>query len=144
MGPVDVDPVGAAAPPGRRDRGGIVLGWLVRLTVVLAVTGLVAADGLSIAVTRMTTADAAADAAARAGEVWAQTRQLDAAYAAAVDSARIVDTDALVPRSGFRVGPDGSVRLVVVRTARTLIASQVTLTSHWAVVERTGRAAPGA
>lgn len=125
---------------GPVDHGGIVLGWLVRLSVVLALAGLVAADGLSIAVTRMTTADDAAAAAAQAGAVWAQTRREDAAYAAAVDVARIADTDAVVPRSAFRVGPDGSVRLVVVRTARTLIASQVTLTARWAVVEGTGEA----
>jgi hypothetical protein len=127
---------------GGLDRGGIVVGWLVRLCLSLGAVGLVAFDGISVGVTRMAATDDAAAAAAAASAAWSQTRRTERAYAAAVEVARAGDPASQVPRDSFRIAPDGAVHLVVVRRARTIVVEQVTAVRDWALVEAAGSATP--
>ena len=46
-----------AGVSGPGDRGGIVLGWLMRVTIVLVLMGVLAFDVFSLAYTNVTTVD---------------------------------------------------------------------------------------
>ncbi len=124
------------------DHGGIVVNWLLRLSLVLGAVGLVVFDAVSVGVTRIATADDAAAAAAAASVAWSETHRPERAYAAAVERARAHDRTADVPRDTFRVAPDGAVHLVVIRRARTIVVAQVTALQDWALVEADGAAPP--
>ncbi len=74
-------------PVTRDDRGGIVLGWLTKLTVALALAGIVLFDAISIGSTRATVADDGSYAAHQAADAWAETKDIQLAYAAATSAA---------------------------------------------------------
>lgn len=114
------------------------MGWLMRLTVTLAVLGVLAFDGISLGVARLSAADDASVAARAASGVWSQTRDVQAAYDAAVTSAVQADPANSVPPSSFTAAPDGTVTLSVHRTARTLVVRHIGWVRDWAEVSRTG------
>lgn len=126
----------------RGDHGGIVVGWLLRLVVLLGAMAVVGYDGMSVAVTRMATADDADAAARQAAATWAETRSVDAAYTDAVRRARLGDPAATLPADGFLVAQDGTVHLVLRRTAPTVVLSRVDRLRRWADVEETGSGRP--
>ena len=121
-----------------RDRGDIVLGWLTKITVVLAVAGIVLFDAISVGSTEATVADQASSAALDASAVWDQTKDLQKTYDAAVASATEADPTNVVATKTFRVDPDGTVHLTVSRTASTLLLFRWSRTATWAVVSRSG------
>jgi hypothetical protein len=122
----------------------MALGWIVKAAAVLGAVSLAGFDAGSIGVCRLTGADLA-NAAARAASA-AATRgsgsraTYDTAYDAAVRRVHETDPAASVPPGSFVVGPNGSVRLVVRRTARTYVVSRVDAVRDLAVVEVSGAA----
>ena len=118
-----------------RDEGSIVLGWLTKLIVVLALFGLVAFDGLSVVTTRFSAEDHANTAAAAAAETWKSGHDLQKAYDAAVAT---VEPGETIEPTTFRVAADGGVSLVLHRDAKTLWLTKVSALAHLAKVRANG------
>jgi len=138
-------PVMDRPPPSARarsDRGGIVLGWLVRLVVVMVAVGLPAFDGLSILAANVRVQDDADTAASAASEAYREAPDAQQALLAAEDSVADRSTTTVEPGS-FSVTPDGTVTLSVERTASTLLVRRVDRISSWSDVSAhaTARAA---
>lgn len=111
-----------------------MLGWLTKVVVILAVAGIFAFDGISIATARLSVEDQAAAAALTASETYRQAGDVQAAYDAAVaDATEANPLNSVVPTS-FRAEPDGTVTLDVQRTASTLVLRHVKWVEHWADV----------
>ena len=123
---------------GRRESGSIVLGWLTKLTVTLVLVGIVLFDSVSVGVVRMSASDDANNAAQSAAFEWQRTHDLQLTYQAAADT----DTnpsEQLLSR-GFRVDGDGSVHLLLKKTARTLVLYRIGALKKYATVTAQGEA----
>ncbi len=107
------------------DRGDIVLGWLVKITLVLAVVGAAAFDAISIGTTRMTVEDQGDTAARAASETWLRTRDAKASLDAATQSATEANPLNVVVPSSFRVDADGTARFTIERVASTLVVRYI-------------------
>jgi hypothetical protein len=107
----------------RRDSGSIVLGWLTKLVVVLALLGVIAFDAISVGVAHLNGSDDANNAATAAATAWQQTHQVQAAYAAAL--ATITNPAETLLERGFVVNQDGSVRLLIRRKASTMVVAHI-------------------
>jgi hypothetical protein len=119
------------------DVGGIVIGWLTKIAVVLAVAGFVLFDAISVASTMTNVADQGSTAALEASAIWDETHDVQAAYNAAVASATEQDPGNSVAVKDFTIDPDGTVHLRVNREARTLILFRWDKTRKWAEISRT-------
>ncbi|HEX3004434.1 MAG TPA: hypothetical protein VHO27_09480 [Angustibacter sp.] len=113
------------------DAGGIVLGWLTRLTVVLAIVGVIAFDGISIVTSRLSLEDAGNQAARSASETWESTHDIRAALASAQRTATEANADTTVVSDSLSVDADGTAHLVVTREASTLVARHIGPMRHW-------------
>lgn len=118
------------------DRGGIVLGWLTKISVVLAVCGVLLFDFISVASTASTVSDAGSYAAREASATWDQTKDVQKSYDAAVAAATEENPQNIVETRNFVVDPDGTVHLVVSRDASTLLLFRWHRTAKWAHVSR--------
>lgn len=103
--------------------GGIIVGWLVKVSLAIVVISVLAFDGVSVAYSAVTTQDdARAVARSAASAVFEQKPPaqivLDAQETAAQRGVTIV------PEQLF-VSPDGKVTVTVQRTANTLVAHHV-------------------
>jgi hypothetical protein len=117
------------------DRGAFKVHWLVKVGVALAIIGLLGYDGFTTVATHLKAQDDAQNAAYAASEFWndnpdarANIQEVfDAAvqYEAANNPSDHVcagPADTLCDGKGhFSIDPDGTVHLVVRRTASTLI-----------------------
>ena len=121
------------------DRGDIVLGWLTKLTVVLALVGLVSFDAISLGVGRLRAEDSAAAAARAAVGAWRDTRDVQRAYEAALAQTR--PEESIAPTS-FSVAPDGAVTLTLQHTVTTLVVEKVGPLRSWATSSATTTARP--
>ena len=105
----------------RRDRGSIVTGWLVKLVVFIGVIGLMLFDGLSVTAAKVGAEDDASQAASAAQAEWHNSHNVQAAYNAAVAS--LVSPSERIVASTFSIDPQGTVRLDLRRTTKTLIVA---------------------
>ncbi len=112
------------------DRGDIVLGWLTRLALTLAVLGLVVFDGVALVAATFQTEDAATSAARAAAESFRSSHDVQKAYDAAY--AEVADSGDSVGTKDFRVAADGRVTLSVTRTAHTLVLRKIGPLEHFA------------
>ncbi len=119
------------------DRGGIVIGWLTKLTVALALAGIVLFDAISVGTTRATVADDGSYAAHQAADTWADTKDLQQTFNSATAAALEQNPQNVVSTKGFTVDPDGTVHLVISRTAHTMVLYRWDRTAKWAVVRTT-------
>jgi hypothetical protein len=115
-----------------RDRGSIVLGWLVRVTLCLAVLAVIGFEALSIGVTHVAVQDIATESADAAQTAWAEDHNPASAYRAAQDYAQT--QGATIPPRTFVVRQDGSMHFVVHKTASTLVLYRIHPLAHWADV----------
>lgn len=120
--------------------GSIVIGWLTRLAVVVAVFGLLAFDGIALVKTNFTAADHAASAAKTAAETYRTTKNPQAAYDAAV--AQVTADDETIDPKSFSVSQDGRVKLEVKAEAVTLWMHYLGPLKKWTVVTQTGEGVP--
>jgi len=120
------------------DTGDIITGWLVKLTLALVIFGVVAFDGLSIASTKVSAADNASDAALAASVAWNSSHSGPVAYAAAEQTA--TQDHGTVPTRGFLIDSDGTVHLVVRKTARTVLVQHIGWLHRWAIQSGQGLA----
>ena len=121
------------------DRGGIVLGWLTKLTVVLGLVGIMLFDAISIASTTASVSDAGSYAAREASSTWDSTKNLQQTYLTAAAAAAEQNPENVVSTKNFTVDPDGTVHLVITREASTLILFRWSRTAEWAHVSREAR-----
>jgi hypothetical protein len=117
------------------ERGDVVVGWLTRLTVVLAVLGVLGFDAVALGVGRLNAEDRAQEAARAAVRSWSQDADLQRAYEAA-----LADTDPLedaIAPVGFSVSTDGAVTLTLTHTSPTLVLSRIGPLRSWATSSAT-------
>lgn len=107
----------------RRDAGGIVIGWLVKLAVITVLVAIVAFDTISVGISRLNGTDDANAAALAAAQAWQQTHDLQAAVDAAEEAVPDLH-ETLVPRS-LSIDADGTVHLELRRQAHTLVMYRI-------------------
>ena len=122
----------------RADRGDIVLGWLVRLVVLLSILGVFAFDSLSIGAGRFSIEDQANDAARAAAAQWASTKDAQRAFDSAWKSATEANPTNEIAVSSFLIDPAGQAHLTVTREAPTFVVRLVAPVRHWATVKANG------
>ena len=123
---------------GPRDRGDIVLGWLTRITVVLALLGLVGFDLVSLGSGRLKAEDRAQAAARAAVQSYADGKDLQRAYEAALDRlTKDGGVGSTIAPESFTIAPDGAVTLTVQHTSPTLVVEKVEPIRSWATSSAT-------
>jgi hypothetical protein len=121
----------APTRPLAGDRGDIVLGWLTKVVVTLALLGLVAFDAISIGWTKVSLTDQAQTASIQASTTWLHTKDVQKAYDAAVASATEDNPLNQVDANDFTVDSDGTVHLRLHRDAATLLVSRIGPIRGW-------------
>lgn len=110
------------------DRGDVVLGWLLKIGLVLSVLGVIGFDAINVGMARFGVESNAQNAAREAAVALRDSRRIDtrsiqkAFDAAVVEAAKHGDT---VEAGSFLVAPDGTVTLTLTRTASTLVAQRI-------------------
>jgi hypothetical protein len=123
-------------PAEHPDHGGIVLGWLTRVSAVLVLCGLALFDAMSIGMTSVGIVDDGAYAARAGSELWQETHDIQRAYDASVAAAQELHQDNRIAPETYRADPDGTVHLHIARTARTLVVYRFDRTRPWAQLDR--------
>jgi hypothetical protein len=121
-----------------RDRGAarmITITWLV---VVLGVVGIFVFDGVSIMSTRVSTEDDAQNAAFAASSEWHIKPNVEDAYLAAQNS--LSGKGEKVLTRGFSISNDGTVHLLVRRTANTVVLGRIKAFRHLTIAVESGDA----
>ena len=121
------------------DRGDIILGWLTKLVLVLAVVGVVGFDAISLVQARFQASDRATTAASAAAADYAQNKDVQKAYNAAF--ATTTDGDS-IETDTFAIGRDGVVTLRLHREATTLLVEKIGPIKKWTDAVGEGRAGP--
>jgi hypothetical protein len=119
------------------DRGDIILGWLAKVVVTLALLGLLAFDLISIGWTKVSLTDQAKTAALSASATWQQSHNLQKAYDAALAQATEDNPANSVETDGFAIDKDGTVHLRLDREAETIVVSRVGPIRDWAQISVT-------
>ena len=132
-----------------RGERGIVVDWLIRVIIGLAVVGVVLFDAGSIMVNRFGLDSAANDVAVAVSttvagsaghgvnlsdhEVFLEVKEVVQSEENGVSGARVV-------RKGTHIDDQGVIHVKLRRTADTLIVNRIDAISHWARATATGRA----
>src|SRR4051794_16893203 len=95
----------------------VVIGWLTRVTIVLALLGVLVFDSSALLVGRVSVADHADTAAQAAADSWHAQHSEAAALVAAEQSA---GSDKVVPDS-LQIASDGATTLQLHRTVSTMV-----------------------
>ncbi len=120
-----------------RDEGDVILSWLTRIVMAIAVTAVVGFDSLSIAVTHVSTMDDANTAARVAALAWSAGHgDLSAALTAAQSSAA-QHGETVVPAS-LRADPDGTIHLRLTHVATTMVIRHLGPLRAWGEVTASG------
>ena len=120
------------------DRGDIVVGWLVRVVVSVAVAGVLMFDLVSVGAAKMSVTDQASMAARAASDDWLIHHNQQSAFDTAWANATEANPTNTVDTRTFKVAQNGTVRLTVHRTAPTLVLRLVGPLNHWADVAGEG------
>ncbi|MGH2723568.1 MAG: TadE/TadG family type IV pilus assembly protein [Actinomycetota bacterium] len=107
-----------------RDERGIIISFFVKLILVLAVVGLAAVDTTAVFWARFQAQDIAETAARVAADTFRQTGSVPVARQAAAEAVHERAEDARLGKS-FVVRPDGTIRVTVVKPARTLLIQHI-------------------
>jgi hypothetical protein len=116
----------------------VVVGWLTKVTVTLAILGVLLFDVSALLIGRVSVADHADTAAQAASDSWRQQHSYQAALLAAQVAA---DSDDVVSDS-LVISPDGSVRISLRRDVSTLVVRHIPRVKTFAVVTEIGNAHP--
>lgn len=127
-----------------RDSGGIVTGWLVQLTLLGAIFGVVAFDAIAVASTQVTVSDQGSTAASEAALAWSTSHDEHVAFEAAVKSAKASDAHNSILSKTFSVDRAGLVSFTMTREAHTLVFSRWSTSRRWAHVSRVAEGHPPA
>jgi hypothetical protein len=122
-----------------RDQGAMKLSTLGPLVVILGLLGLTGYDGFSIMSNNVSTESDAQNAAYIASQAWHNDHEnLTLAYQAAVQA--VAGKDETVLTQGFSVDADGTIHLLIRRTANTVILSKIGPLKHLTVTTQHGDA----
>lgn len=124
----------------RRDDGSIVLGWLTKLIVAIALVGVALFDSLAIGAAHLGASDDANTAAETAAADYRTSHNVQAAYDAAV--ATLPSDSESIPPKQFIVEPDGTINLVLRRTTTTLVTHRIGPLKKYSVVVVHATASP--
>jgi hypothetical protein len=113
--------------------GSIVLGWLVRLTAVLGLVGIVAFDAIAIGVAKLGTTDGAALTARAAQDQFDRTGDLRVSQQVADATA----TELGLTLVAYEMDRKGGVTLTVSRVADTIVLARIGPLQDWAYQEAT-------
>lgn len=111
------------------DRGDIVIGWLTRVAVVLAVVSFLGFEAVSIGVARVRTGDLASSAAREGSEIWQRSRNVQTAYRAAYDVAEA--SGGTIAPEAFLADDNGTVTVTVCKEATSLFLHRFERTRAW-------------
>ena len=117
------------------DRGDIVLGWLTKLVATLVVVGVLGFDAVSLGAARFQAEDHAQAAVRAANDAYKGSKDLQAAYDAAV--AEVVEHGDTIDPQTFTIAPDGAITLRLHRTAATMLVEKIPPARGWAEVDVT-------
>ena len=121
------------------ERGAIVVGWLTKIVVVLAIVGVCGFDLVAITASHVTLKDDANTAAEAANTAWNENRgSVQAAYDAAYVWA--AQHHEAIPLEDFSVEPNGTVHLRLTKTTTTLLVHRVGPLKKYADVSQSGSA----
>lgn len=120
------------------DAGDIVVGWLTKLVLVLAVVGVAMFDAISVGAAQMNASDDASGAASAAQTAWVSSHNVQAAYDAAEQS--LTNPSEQILTRGFTIDADGTVRLELRRTVTTLVLHRIGPLKKYTVVTAAGEA----
>ncbi len=122
------------------DSGSIVLGWLTKLVIALAVIGVIGYDGASLVTANVSTSDHANQYASTGADAFKSTKDVNKAYAmVAADAEAKGDT---IDITSFTIAANGYCRLTVHHTATTLWMHRVGFLKKYTVVTAQGEGAP--
>lgn len=116
----------------------MVVGWLTRVALTLAVVGVLLFDVSALLVARVSVADHADTAAQAAADSWHAQHSYPAALLAAQTSA---GDDEVVPNS-LVISPAGAIRISLHRQVSTLVVAHLPHLDELDSVTGTGTAAP--
>ena len=116
-----------------RDQGDVILSWLSRVVVVLAITAVIGFDALSIAVAHVSAIDDANTAATAASGAWHNDKGALAPTLLAAQISASQHNETVLP-SSMTVDADGTVHLRLERDATTLVVRHIGPIKSWAVV----------
>ena len=121
------------------DRGDIVVGWLTKLVVTIALVGVCAFEVVSIAVTKVSAKDDATTAAFEASQNWQDSGDLQQAFATA-EAYALAHGGTIEPENFDVDQSDGRVTLTIRKEATSLFLSRISAAKKWFVIEETGNA----
>ena len=124
---------------GGRERGGIVLGWLTRVTVVLLVMGVLAFDVFSLAYTNVRTVDDAGIVAST-GAQSLMTNPGDYDLAQADSQAQAEELGVRMRNRDWWVDEEGEVHVTVSRRASSLVLHYIPQLEKYLTVRAVGTA----
>jgi hypothetical protein len=115
-------------------RGGIVLGWFFKITILLALLAVVSFETGAVIVAKVTADRVAIDAASEAGQVYSSTGSLSKARAAAVqiatkDDAQVIHCDL--------IGEGKYVSVTIHKKASTFLVQHIGLLKRFASADST-------
>jgi len=119
------------------DRGSTLVFWLAKLTIGLAIAGVLFFDTFSIMSSQLSAQDQAQAIAVAAAPVWRSTQDIQKTYAAALAELG-PDSPSTIDRKSFRVDPDGTVVVTVRRTASSYVLKYVGPLKKFTNVTATG------
>lgn len=136
----DADRADMAVPLKRCEQGGIVLGWLLRVSVLLLVLGVLAFDVFSLAYTNVTTVDDAGVVASSGAEVLLEhPRAVDDAKDSSLQQA--ADLGVAMRAKDWWVDETGEVHVTVSRTAPSVALHYLPALRRYFTVRAVGTAA---
>jgi len=124
-----------------RDSGSMVVGWLVKITLAIVVFAVVAFDAISVGASHVSGADDANNAALAAAETWRETHNVQQALESAQGA---VNGDETVLSNGFSIDQDGTVHLIMKKTATTLVMYRIGPLKKYTVATIKGESGPPA
>jgi hypothetical protein len=104
------------------DTGDVLLGWLTRLIVGLAIVAVLGIDAVTVGMATVSVQDQANTAAGAARDSYGNTHNLSQALKAAQTSALESDSHNVITTTDFSISPTGAVTLHLHRTINTLVA----------------------
>lgn len=126
------------------DERGIVVSWIIKVVLGIAIVGLAAVEGGSIMFTKLGVQDAAESGATAGVEVLTQNPR-DCRGAGQVAATAVIDRDSEIEASAVKwtCFTDGRFRLTVKKEASTILIGRISAIEDWAQVEGGATASPG-
>ena len=124
----------------RGDAGAIVMGWLVKIALILTIVGISAFDAVAVGSAHLTTTDDANAAASAASADYQTSHNVQSALSAAQGA--ITNTSEVLDPKSFSIAPDGTATLTIERKVTTLVMYRIGPLKKYTVVKVRGSAPP--